>query len=41
MLDRAKERGFGEKFVRDLREDVFQGTAWARGARFILGLKWL
>jgi hypothetical protein len=41
MLDRAKERGFSEKFVRDLREDIFQGTAWARGARFILGLKWL
>lgn len=40
MLDRAKERGFGEKFVRDLREDIFQGTAWSRGSRYILGLKW-
>ena len=40
MLDRAKEKGFGEKFVRELREDVFQGTAWARGARYVLGLKW-
>ena len=40
MIDRAKERGFGDKFVRDLREDIFQGTAWSRGSRFILGLRW-
>jgi hypothetical protein len=40
LVDRAKEKGFGEKFVRDLRKDVFQGTAWAQGSRFILGLRW-
>jgi hypothetical protein len=40
LLDRAKERGFSEKFVRDCREDLFQGYAWARGARYILGLRW-
>lgn len=40
MIDRAKERGFGDKFVRDLREDIFQGTAWSRGSRFIMGLRW-
>lgn len=40
LLERAKEKGFGEKFVRELREDVFQPVAWARGARHILGLRW-
>ena len=40
MIDRAKERGFSDKFVRELREDIFQGTAWSRGARFIMGLRW-
>ncbi len=40
MLARAKEKGFSENFVRDSREDLFQGTAWARGARYIMGLRW-
>jgi uncharacterized coiled-coil protein SlyX len=40
IVERAKEKGFAEKFVREMREDVFQGTAWSRGARFLLGLKW-
>ena len=40
MIARAKERGFSENFVRDAREDLFQGTAWARGARYIMGLRW-
>jgi hypothetical protein len=39
LLELAKEKGYGEKFVRDLREDLFQGSAWARGSRYIMGLK--
>jgi len=40
LIDRAKIPGFGEKFVRDLRETVFQPSAWPKGARFIIGFHW-
>ena len=38
LIEKAKEKGYGEKFVRDLREDMFQPSAWEKGARFIMGL---
>jgi hemerythrin-like domain-containing protein len=38
MIERAT--GFSDKFIRELREDMFQATAWARGARYVLGLAW-
>jgi hypothetical protein len=40
LIARAKEKWFSENFVRDMREELFQSTAWARGARYILGLRW-
>lgn len=41
LLERAKGQGFGEKFVRETREELFQPAAWARGSRFVLGLRWV
>ncbi len=41
LLERAKaERRYADKWVRGLREDVFQETAWGKGAREIGGLRW-
>lgn len=40
LVDRAKEKGFSEKFVRELREELFQGTAWAMRSQIIEGLVW-
>jgi len=41
LIIKAKVCGFSEKFVRDLREEVFQPAAWIKGGRCITGLKWL
>ena len=41
LIERARVEGYGEKYVRGLREEVFQETAWAKGARVISGLRWL
>jgi FMN phosphatase YigB (HAD superfamily) len=38
IVEAGKAKGFGEKWIRDLREEVFQDSAWVRGARFISGL---
>ena len=40
VLDKAKGVGFAEKFVRELREDIFQPVAWAKGSRYLMGLMW-
>ena len=40
LVDRAKEKGFSEKFVRESREDLFQGTAWVARSQIIEGLVW-
>ena len=40
VLERAKGVGFSEKFVRELREEIFQPVAWAKGARYLMGLMW-
>ena len=40
VLERAKGVGFSEKFVRDLREEIFQPVAWAKGSRYLMGLHW-
>ena len=40
VIERARGEGYGEKYVRGLREEVFQETAWAKGARAIVGLRW-
>ena len=41
LLDRARVVGYGEKWVRGLRDDLFQESAWVKGARHLLGLRWL
>lgn len=41
LLDQAKEKGFAEKFVRELREDMFQPVAWALRSQVIDGLRWV
>ena len=40
LLEKAKGVGFAEKFVRELREEIFQPVAWAKGARYLMGLMW-
>jgi hypothetical protein len=42
LLERAKASTtrFSEKFVRGLREEVFQEMAWGKGARTVFGLAW-
>ena len=39
LIDRGKSQ-FSEKFIRGLREDVFEDAAWVKGSRFITGLRW-
>ena len=41
LLARSKICGFSEKFVRELREEIFQPSAWIKGGRGISGLKWI
>jgi len=40
IIDCGKEKGFSEKWIRELREDLFHDTAWTRGARYINGIDW-
>jgi len=39
LLEKAKGAGYSEKWVRGLREDLFQETAWAKGSRFVMGMR--
>lgn len=40
LIDSGKEKGFSEKWIRGLREELFQDAAWLGGARYITGLGW-
>jgi hypothetical protein len=40
VVEKAKEEGFGEKYVRGTREGCFQERAWGKGGRIIRGLSW-
>jgi hypothetical protein len=40
LIDCGKEKGFSEKWIRGLREELFQDSAWLGGARYITGLAW-
>ena len=40
VIDCGKEKGFSEKWIRGLREELFQDNAWLGGARYITGLGW-
>jgi len=39
LVEKGKS-DFSEKFIRSMREDIFQETAWPKGGRFIAGLRW-
>ena len=41
LVERASKASFSEKFVRGTREDVFEESAWIKGARYITGLRWI
>jgi hypothetical protein len=40
LIERGKARNFSEKFLRGLREEVFQEASWAKGSRFVQGMRW-
>lgn len=40
LIERAKEGGFPEKWVRAAREVLFQESAWPKGSRVLLGMRW-
>jgi hypothetical protein len=40
FLERARKEGYSEKWVRGLREDLFQETSWAKGSRYLMGLRY-
>jgi hypothetical protein len=39
MVTKAKAQGFSEKYVRGLREELFQEDAWPKGTRVLLGMR--
>jgi hypothetical protein len=39
LIEKGKPQ-FSEKFIRGLREDVFEDASWVKGTRFINGLQW-
>lgn len=40
MIEGGVEKGFSEKWIRDLREALFQESAWTKGSRYINGIRW-
>lgn len=40
LIESGKEKGFSEKWIRGLREELFQDSAWTTGSRYITGLEW-
>ena len=40
MIEGGIEKGFSEKWIRDLREALFQESAWVKGSRYINGIRW-
>ena len=40
LVTKAKPQGFSEKYVRGLREELFQEEAWPKGTRLLLGVQW-
>ena len=41
IIEKARKEGYTEKWVRAVREDIFQDTAWSKGSRYMLGLRFL
>lgn len=40
LVEAARKEGYGEKWIKGLREDLFRERAWSKGARIIYGLRW-
>jgi hypothetical protein len=41
LVERARPVGFAERRIKDFREELFQESAWTKGSRYLLGLRWL
>lgn len=41
IIEKARKEGYTEKWVRAVREDIFQDTAWSKGSRYMLGLRFV
>jgi len=39
IIELGRKKGYSEKWIRSLREEVFQESAWSKGSRFIQGLR--
>lgn len=39
IIEMGRKKGYSEKWIRSLREEVFQESAWSKGSRFIQGLR--
>jgi hypothetical protein len=39
LVTKAKGQGFSEKYVRGLREELFQEEAWPKGTRLLMGVR--
>jgi hypothetical protein len=40
LIEKAKEGGFSEKWIRGARDVLFQESSWSKGSRTISGLRW-
>jgi hypothetical protein len=40
IVEKGKDEGFSEKYVRGTRESCFQERAWNKGGRILRGLTW-
>ena len=40
LVEAARKEGYGEKWIKGLREDLYRERAWSKGARLIYGLRW-
>lgn len=41
LFEEARKLGYGEKWIKGQREDLFKETAWCKGSRVLIGLRWL
>ena len=41
LIELSRKEGYTEKWVKAQREDIFQEMAWAKGSRFLLGMRWI
>jgi hypothetical protein len=41
LIELSRKEGYTEKWVKAQREEIFQEMAWAKGSRFLLGMRWI